>query len=388
MGELALLLCVGLAGPLLAIPSRFQIPIVLGEICAGVFCGPSFLNLIRAPSTTTNVLSTIGFALVMMVVGSHINVREMGPARGLFAPLRNVIMVFGIAVVITIGLKTSGMFGHPELAAVIMASSSAAVVLPLIDRWNQDTMATTESTSNKGEQILSHRLGQLDTLMTQVAIADTLAIVAIPFVTNQSSALQGILGIALVTAGTFVIFVSLRFAQTRGWWKWIHQTSKTRGLGLELRISLILLFSLAALAQKFHISVMIAGFGLGLALAANGVPHRLARQLFAVAEGFFAPLFFVILGTRIDIRAVFTDRHFMLLSIFLASGALASHAITRVVSMPLPYAVMSASQLGIPVAAVTIGQQSGMLNAGESGAIMLAAVITMLIAGVAVRQSR
>ena len=42
-----------------------------------------------------------------------------------------------------------------------------------------------------------------------------------------------------------------------------------------------------------HVSIMLAGFSFGLAVAGVGEPRRLARQLFAVTEGFLGPLFFV-----------------------------------------------------------------------------------------------
>ena len=62
------------------------------------------------------------------------------------------------------------------------------------------------------------------------------------------------------------------------------------------RISLILLYILCALAVTTHVSIMLAGFALGLVLSGIGEPRRLARQLFGITEGFFGPLFFVWLG--------------------------------------------------------------------------------------------
>ena len=53
---------------------------------------------------------------------------------------------------------------------------------------------------------------------------------------------------------------------------------------------------MAALAVAVHVSLMLAGFVSGLAVAAVGEPRRVAKQLFAVTEGFFGPLFFVWLG--------------------------------------------------------------------------------------------
>ena len=47
---------------------------------------------------------------------------------------------------------------------------------------------------------------------------------------------------------------------------------------------------------------MLAGFAFGLVVAAIGEPRRLAKQLFALTEGFLGPLFFVWLGASLDVR--------------------------------------------------------------------------------------
>lgn len=64
-----------------------------------------------------------------------------------------------------------------------------------------------------------------------------------------------------------------------------HKYSERHRFALELRISLLLLFALAAIATTAHVSTMLAGFTLGLAVGAIGQPRRLARQLFGITEG-------------------------------------------------------------------------------------------------------
>ena len=94
----------------------------------------------------------------------------------------------------------------------------------------------------------------------------------------------------------------LRHFEASGARRRVHRLSEQRKFALELRISLIVLFGLAALATQTHISIMLAGFSLGLVTAAVGEPRRLARQVFAITDGFFGPLFFVWLGASLDLR--------------------------------------------------------------------------------------
>ena len=66
--------------------------------------------------------------------------------------------------------------------------------------------------------------------------------------------------------------------------------------------------------------MLLAGFVLGLGVAAVGEPRRLARQLFAVTEGFFGPVFFVWLGTSLDLRALGRGPSLVLLGVRWASA--------------------------------------------------------------------
>jgi Kef-type K+ transport system membrane component KefB len=125
---------------------------------------------------------------------------------------------------------------------------------------------------------------------------------------------------------------------------------------------------------------MLAGFSFGLVMAAIGEPRRLARQLFGVTEGFLGPLFFVWLGASLDIRALRTHPSFVLLGLALGAAAVAVHAAMRLTGQPLPMAGLAAAQLGVPVAAATVGNQLGVLKPGEGAALVLGALLTISVA--------
>ncbi|MEB0292715.1 cation:proton antiporter, partial [Cryobacterium sp. 10C2] len=71
--------------------------------------------------------------------------------------------------------------------------------------------------------------------------------------------------------------------------------------------------AMSALAVFGHVSIMLAGFSFGLVVAAIGEPRRLARQLFALADGFFGPLFFVWLGASLNLGDLLTHPQMILL---------------------------------------------------------------------------
>ena len=102
---------------------------------------------------------------------------------------------------------------------------------------------------------------------------------------------------------------------------------------------------------------MMAGFSFGLVVAAVGEPRRLARQLFALSDGFLGPLFFVWLGASLTLKDLAGHPDMIALGLALGAGALLTHAGLAFLGLPLPLGVLSAAQLGVPVAAASIGTQ-------------------------------
>lgn len=361
MLTLAWILAIGLVGPLLALPKRFRVPIAVGEILIGVIFGDSGLRKVPLQNSALSLFADIGFALVMMIAGSHINITGVVKHRVLRLAVKRQAIVFAIGVPLAFLTAQVTHVHQAPIFFVLITSSSAALVMPIF---------AGHKTASDGEQVAA--------MLTQVAIADLLCVIAIPLVMDASHLPHVLAGAGIITISGVVLFGLLRGANRRGYIERVRKISKTNHFGLELRVSLILLLALAGIAKQFSISVMVAGFAIGLALAANGMPHRLARQLFAVAEGLFAPFFFVWLGAKIDIRAAFNDRYLVLLAVLLGVAAILAHAAKVLTQQPLPLAITASAQLGVPVAAVTIGQSTGVFSAGQSGAIMLAALITII----------
>ncbi|MGT2463191.1 cation:proton antiporter domain-containing protein [Sinomonas atrocyanea] len=174
-----------------------------------------------------------------------------------------------------------------------------------------------------------------------------------------------------------VLWWALRHFERDGSRQRLHSVSEDRKFALELRIQLSILFALAGLAVFTHVSIMLAGFAFGLAVSAVGEPRRLARQLFALNDGFLGPVFFVWLGASIDLRQLGGHPPMIVLGLLIGIGAVAAHAVNRVTGLPLPFAIGSAAQLGVPVAAATIGRSLGVLAPGEDAALLLGALLTI-----------
>lgn len=180
-----------------------------------------------------------------------------------------------------------------------------------------------------------------------------------------------------------VLFALLRYAERKRIRRRLHRLSEERKFALELRISLTMVFALAALAVRSHVSIMLAGFSFGLAVAGIGAPRRLAKQLFAVTEGFLGPLFFVWLGASLDLRELGRHPSFIVLGLALGAGATLVHVAMRVTRQPVSIGALASAQLGVPIAAATVGSQLHVLHPGEAAALILSALVTLAAAVVA-----
>jgi Kef-type K+ transport system membrane component KefB len=362
--SLALVAAVGMAGPLLASLPRFSIPLVVGELAAGLVIGKTGFGIIDAGNPTFTLLADIGFALVMFVVGTHVPIHDASLRSAVPHAVVRAVLVGVVATGLAVATATAFHTGHALLYAVLMASSSAALALPIID-----------SLGLSGPQVLS--------VTAQIAIADAACIVLLPLAIEPRRAAQAALGALAVAACAGVVFVILRWFDRGGYGQRLHEYSEKRRFALELRVNLIILFGLAALAVTTHVSIMLAGFALGLVISAIGEPRRLARQLFGISEGFFSPLFFVWLGASLQVRELGDHPWFILLAVVLGAGAVLAHCAGIVLRQPLSLAMLSAAQLGVPVAAATLGTQEHLLVAGEPAALMLGALLTIAATSVA-----
>lgn len=364
--SLALIVAIGLLGPIVSARAVWRVPVVVGELAGGLLIGDTGLRLVDPHTDAFRLLANLGFALTMVVVGSHIPLRD--PRLRTTAGVRGLAgaALAGVAAaVLGVVLSTAFGTGHAGMYAVVLASSSAAVVLPMLGSVG----------------LTSAALGQL---IAQIAVADLVCIVALPFAVAPQDAGPSAIGALVIGMVSIALALVLPRLDRNGLRRRVHAYSERRRFALELRLSMLVLFVFAAIAQTAQLSIMLAGFALGLVLAAIGEPHRLARQLFGMTEGFFGPLFFVWLGASLDLRDLGGHPWMVLLGVALGASAVIAHAASRAAALPWAQAAVSAGQLGVPVAAVALGLQAGGLLPGEGSAILLGALLSVAAAALAV----
>ena len=339
------------------------IPAVAAEIAAGAVVGRTGFQILHPAQPTLVFFSQVGFAMLMFNAGMNVPLRDGGLRGSLNTGLVAAVVAGVLAVVAGIGVSLLPGVGHPAVYAVLMASSSAAIVVPVIQE---------RGLRGRGTLVL----------IAQVTIADIAATVAIPFVLRPEKALGTLVGTLITGASVFAIFGASRLLRGRGWVHNLRHEGKHRHWAFDLRVALVALFALAWVAQSTGASILIAGFGAGLMLAATGGPKRLSTQVLGIAGGFFVPLFFVLLGASLQLRGVVTHPSILALTVLLVVLAVAVHVIAGLVTGQRPAAgVLASAQLGVPSAMAALGLSEHVLSDTQAAAIVTAAMVTVVIAG-------
>jgi len=358
-GTLVVIVLAGLAGPLLGVSGHRFVPVVVGEIIAGVLVGRTGLGIVHPANPTVFFLGEVGFAMLMLTVGMRLPLRD----RRLSASLRGGALLAVIVGVLAApaGLAAAAIAGtsHAAIYAVVLASGSAAVLLPALEETGADG-------------------GDVYAVMAQVTIADVVTILSVPIVLAPSRAGHAVLGGTLVAIAVLLLIGIARLVESQTWVHRVRRLSKQRHWALDLRLSLLVLFLLAWIAQKSGTSILIAGFGAGVMVALIGGPKRLSTQMRGIADGFFIPLYFVVLGAQLDLRGLFEHPSMLALTGALVLLNVLIHLAAVVLARrPLSAGLAATAQLGVPAAVASLGLSEGALSSTVATAIVAAAVVSL-----------
>jgi Kef-type K+ transport system membrane component KefB len=355
---LAIVLVAGVCGPLLASGERAMMPVIVGELAAGALLGSAGFKVLDPTQPTFVFLASAGFLMLMFASGMHVPVRSLASSAG--AGAKATLLCTALALLA--GVLTHTLLGGPALVfALLTANSSAAVILPLVQECSLDQK-------------------KLAATLAQVTIADVLTIITLPLVLAPAQVVRSALGALAVLVSLTLLGVIAHVLRGRHWVATLRARSRQRGWALELRIALIGLFALAAVAEKSGISLLIAGFSGGLLLSWLGGPKRLDKQVAAVAQGFFVPIFFVSLGTKLNVGQVFTRPSLLALALALMLSAAVVHVLTgAALRHGRTAGLLACAQLGLPAAAADLGLRAHAIDGGQAAAIVLGGLGTIAL---------
>src|ERR1700674_1841813 len=361
--SLTLLVLAGLLGPLLAAGRRPLAPVLVGELIAGAILGRTWLHVIAPASQPFPAFSALGFAMLMLEAGHEVDLGSTELRAG--AARAGLALLVTLAVSLPLGLAIGAFFptGHSLLLVVLLAGSSAAVAFPTIRERGLTGPA-------------------IAIVITWITLADAVTAVLMPLTLSAVGripvALFGDFLIIAIAAASMVFAHHLFRTSLADEAK---RESKHRHWALQLRLSVLMLLALAAIAEGTGASLLVAGFAAGIVLRRFDEPNRLAQQLTGLASGFFVPAFFVLLGASLDLSALVHSVSAIGLALAMAIGTTAVHGGGFLIAgkeTRLPAGLLASAQLGLPAAAAALGLASGVLQPAVAAALVAGGVLTLI----------
>jgi Kef-type K+ transport system membrane component KefB/Trk K+ transport system NAD-binding subunit len=378
-----LLLVVVLAFLVPVLIARFRrIPVVVGEILAGIIIGPSFLGLVHGDEPTLELLAEIGFAFLMFLSGLEIDFsilfaaskrnRTNGPSPLLLAGLSFVLTLI-LSLTIGFGLTLAGYVRDPWMMTLILSTTSLGIVVPVL----------------KESRLSSGRFGQ--TILLAALLSDFLTMFLVTvYVAIRST------GMSLEILLIILLFIPVVLFYQLGV-RWLRVPAVKRILDelsdataqIKVRGAFAIMVGFVVLAQVIGAELILGAFlgGVLASLLSGAGEEKLRHKLDAIGFGFFVPLFFVFVGIQFDLNAFIREPSAWLLLPFLLIGAFGIKLLSSLVFRlsftwreTLASGLLLSARLSLIIAASSIGLRLGAISESTNASIILIAALTATIA--------
>ena len=358
---------------------RINLPIVLGELLAGIVVGPFALGslplfngepLVVLDETLKNI-GGIAAIVILFIAGLEITPREF--LRGGTASF--TVGSLGVVVPFFVGYYVFTLFGglaslQSLLVATALTATSIAISIQVLTELGK--MQSKEARIILGAAIVD----------------DILAIAALSVVTTMvqtGNLTPNIIDIVLLILKILGLFAALMVGAILLVPRILHVEQLWKSKGSIEGITTAAFFGAAGIAAFVGLSPIVGAFAVGMAVAST----RLIRQVeeyVSKLEIIFAPLFFAIIGAQVDLRGINLN------VLYLAGVIVAIAIITKLIGCGLPSIIflkekskamkvgigmISRGEVGLIVAGV--GVSAGALSADIYTAIIIMVAATTII---------
>ncbi|MBN2121515.1 cation:proton antiporter [Candidatus Micrarchaeota archaeon] len=348
---------------------RFHLPYVVALILAGIIIGPYGLALFEM-NETIDFLGSIGLVFLMFMAGMEIKLssfRSIGGSAARFALINGAIPFLA-------GFGIASFFGYDTISSlllgIIFVSSSIAVVIPVM-----------ESTG-----LINMKLGK--TIVAGTIVEDVLSLILLSLFL-QSADPTSEMPLPLFYLFVFILLAALRILMPRAReWFFSLNSGIEYHFEQELRFILVMLVGTVVLFDLLGMHSIIAGFFAGLVLSDSITNETLRRKLHAVSYGIFIPVFFIIIGTQMDVSILsrWGSALYLVLAIAavsviskFASGWLAAKSCGFDSKESALAGVSTIPQLSTTLAVAFVGLEMGLLDDNMITAMIILSIATTFI---------
>ncbi len=373
---------------------KLGLPVVLGEMAAGVLIGPYLLGALPFPGFPGGLFGEAGpfpisyelygFATVASIVLLFL----IGLETDLTTFLRYSLAGSGIGIG---GIAASFLLG--DLAAVFFSRTVFGTAYGFADPIPMFFGVIATATSvGLSASILSERQ-KLDspegvTILSAAIIDDILGIVLLAVIIGMIKS-GGIrwseaarIGGRSITVWLIFMLLGLGFARRIG-----AGLKRFRELNTIVVMSFALALLLAGIFEKSGLAMIIGAYIAGLALSRTDLTDLLQTYL-SVFHRFFVPIFFCVMGMLINVRVIFDPRIILFALAYALMAAAGKMLGCGLPALAFNFNLRGASRIGagmvlrgeVALIIAGIGRTSGILPAEAFSAAALMTFLSILIA--------
>jgi Kef-type K+ transport system membrane component KefB len=346
---------------------RLTLPVVVVEIVLGIAIGPQVTSLADVDGFT-DFFGNLGLGMLFFFAGYEIDFERI---RGRPLALGARGWVISLALAFSIGgvLAAAGVILSLLYTGSAMATTAIGTLIPIL----------------RDEDELRTRFGTF--LLALGAVGEFGPILLVTLVLSGSHPLsEALILIAFVALAVVAGVFAIR-SVGRGWP--LLERSFEASSQLAIRLAVVLIFALVALASKLGLDLLLGGFVAGLITrqALHGREVAIFEsKITAIGYGFLIPFFFITSGMKFDLDALFESASAiaklpLFVALFLVvrgTPALVLYRGLLVARDRVALAFYSATELPLVVAITTLATETGHMRTSTSAALVGAAIISTL----------
>jgi len=362
---------VAVLAPVLAdLSRRARLPTVVAEIFLGILVGPELLGLAELDGFL-DALSTFGLAFLFFLAGIEIDFERIrgAPARaGALGWLLSVVL----GGVVALALHLSGVIHATVLVALALTTTTLGTLMPIL----------------RDSGVLDQRFGRFVVGAGTAGEFGPIVLVSVILAFDADEPLRATLLFAFAAIVVVATVIAVRARPARVV-RLLQTTMGTSGQ-LAVRLSLLLVIALAALAAEFGLDVILGAFAAGILVGIvirDSEAREFLGKLDAVGYGFLIPVFFITTGMGYDLDALGEDPATLLMVpgftlLFLVVRGLPAMLLYRK-TLPRPdriaLALFSAAALPLLVAITQIGLDTHTMRSEVAVSLIGAGMLSVLI---------
>lgn len=351
---------------------RMNLPILLGELLAGLIFGPALFGVFH-DNETIQILAELGIFFLMLHAGLETNPKDLLKS----SKTSLAIALGGIVLPIALGIGVARAFGYEWLSAFFIGMSLSITAIAVMTKVFSDFKY---SQSSIAHMVMGAAI--VDDILAFILLSVLLGVVDAGGVIDPAN-IGMVIGKVVLFFG-IVIFAGNKLIPV---FKNVFESTGQKAFTFTLIIALLFGVFAETIGLHYILGAYLAGLFVKREIVHPAVFHKIEDRLFGLSYSFLGPIFFVSLGFHVDF-SIFADNHTILLLCAIVAAAI----VGKVLGAGIPAYLLGQSKKAATIIGVSmngrgaveliiaiIGLEMGLIDEKVFSILVFMAFITTLM---------